>query len=98
MGRRMERKYHSHLSVVTLEARHVRPGPERAEVASSPAHASRGSAETQRGSGFAGHDVWAGPLLNPGRACRPSRGGWGRGLGPEFPGWPRPQPRSQVPG
>lgn len=49
MGRRMERKYHSHLSVVTLEARDVRPGPERAGVASSPAHASRGSAETQRG-------------------------------------------------
>lgn len=49
MGRRMERKYHSHLSVVTLEARDVRPGPERTGVASSPAHASRGSAETQRG-------------------------------------------------
>lgn len=52
MGRRMERKYHSHLSVVTLEARDVRPGPERAGVASSPAHASRGSAETQRGRGL----------------------------------------------
>lgn len=51
MGRRLERKCHSHLSILTLAAGDVRSGAKQRGVASSPAHASRGSAETQSGRG-----------------------------------------------